>query len=100
MALFGISLPDGRGHIGGDDDEYQNALHPDDRHLMHKFHELADKQDMFTSEYRAVHPDGTTLWLRGRAQVLARGPDGKAELMVSIVTDVTDARRPRTTSSS
>ena len=92
MALFGISLPDGRGHIGGPDDEYQNALHPDDRHLMHKFHQLADKQDTFTSEYRAVHPDGTTLWLRGRAQVLARGPDGKALRMVSIVTDVTDRK--------
>ena len=92
MALFGISLPDGRGHIGGPDDEYQNALHPDDRHLMHKFHELADKQDSFTSEYRTVHPDGTVLWLRGRGQVLARGPDGRALRMVSIVTDVTDRK--------
>ena len=92
MALFGISLPGGRGHIGGDDDEYLNALHPDDRHLMLKFHALADKQDTFTSEYRAVHPDGTTLWLRGRAQVLARGPDGKAQHLVSIVTDVTDRK--------
>jgi PAS domain-containing protein len=54
MALFGISLPDGRGHVGGPDDEYQNALHPDDRHLMHKFHELANKQDSFTSEYRTA----------------------------------------------
>jgi PAS domain S-box-containing protein len=92
MALFGISLPDGRGRIGGEDDEYRNALHPDDRHLMLKFHELADKQDTFTSEYRTVHPDGTTLWLRGRAQVLARGPDGKAQRLVSIVTDVTDRK--------
>ena len=92
MALFGISLPDGRGRIGGPDDEYQNALHPDDRHLMHKFHELANKQDSFTSEYRTVHPDGTTLWLRGRGQVLAREPDGQAQRMVSIVTDVTDRK--------
>ncbi len=92
MALFGLSLPDGRGKIGGEDDEYQRALHPDDRHLMHKFHQLADKQDSFTSEYRTVHPDGTTLWLRGRGQVIARGPDGKARRMVSIVTDVTERK--------
>jgi two-component sensor histidine kinase len=59
---------------------------------MHKFHELANKQDSFTSEYRTVHPDGTTLWLRGRGQVLARGPDGRALRMVSIVTDVTDRK--------
>jgi PAS domain S-box-containing protein len=92
MALFGISLPDGRGHVGGPDDEYQNALHPDDRHLMHKFQETADKQDFFTSEYRTVHPDGTVLWLRGRGQVIARGADGKAQRLVSIVTDVTDRK--------
>jgi PAS domain S-box-containing protein len=92
MALFGISLADGRGRVGGPDDEYRNALHPDDRHLMQKFHELADKQDSFTSEYRTVHPDGTVLWLRGRGQVIARAPDGKAQRMVSIVTDVTDRK--------
>jgi PAS domain S-box-containing protein len=92
MALFGLTLADGLGHVGGDDDEYRSALHPDDRHLMRKFHELADKQDSFTSEYRVVWPDGTTLWLRGRGQVIARAPDGKAERMVSIVTDVTERK--------
>jgi PAS domain S-box-containing protein len=92
MALFGLSLADGLGHVGGDDDEYRAALHPDDRHLVQKFHALADKQDSFTSEYRVVWPDGTTLWLRGRGQVIVRAPDGKAERMVSIVTDVTERK--------
>jgi PAS domain S-box-containing protein len=92
MALFGLTLADGRGQVGGDNDEYRAALHPDDRHLMEKFHQMADKQDSFTSEYRVVWPDGTTLWLRGRGQVIVRAPDGKAERMVSIVTDVTDRK--------
>ena len=92
MALFGINLPDGRGHVGGDHDEYWSALHPDDRHLMRKFHELADNQDSFTSEYRVVWPDGTTLWLRGHGRVVARKPDGKAHRLVSIVADVTDRK--------
>jgi PAS domain S-box-containing protein len=92
MALFGLDLPDGRGHVGGDDDEYASTLHPDDRHLVQKFHELADRQDSFTSEYRVVWPDGTTLWLRGRGQVVARTPDGKAQRLVSIVTDVTERK--------
>lgn len=92
MALFGLNLPDGRGHVGGDQDEYRSALHPDDRHLMQKFHELADKQDLFTSEYRTVWPDGTTLWLRGHGQVVARTPDAKAHRMVSIVADVTERK--------
>jgi PAS domain S-box-containing protein len=92
MALFGLNLADGRGQVGGDNDEYLAALHPDDRHLVRKFHELADKQDSFTSEYRVVWPDGTTLWLRGRGQVISRMPDGKAHCMVSIVTDVTERK--------
>ena len=92
MALFGLSLPDGLGQVGGDNDEYSAALHPDDRHLVAKFHATADKQDRFTSEYRVVWPDGTTLWMRGRGQVIARTPDGKAERLVSIVTDVTDRK--------
>ena len=92
MALFGINLPDGRGHVGGAQDEYWSALHPDDRHLMRKFHELADNQDSFTSEYRVVWPDGTTLWLRGHGRVVARTPDGKAHRLVSIVADVTDRK--------
>jgi PAS domain S-box-containing protein len=93
MALFGINVPGGRGHVGGDQDEYWSALHPDDRHLMQKFHELADNQDTFGSEYRVVWPDGTTLWLRGHGRVLARTPDGKAHRLVSIVADITERRQ-------
>ncbi|WP_050043919.1 HWE histidine kinase domain-containing protein [Bradyrhizobium sp. LTSPM299] len=92
MLLFGINLPGGQGHVGGDQDEYWSALHPDDRPLVQKFHELADEQDSFTSEYRVVWADGTTLWLRGHGQVVARTPDGKAHRLVSIVTDVTERK--------
>ena len=92
MALFGLQLPDGRGQVGGDDDEYQRALHPDDRHLVARFHALADQQDSFTSDYRVLHPDGRLLWLSGRGQVLARLPDGRAHLLVSIVADITDRK--------
>jgi two-component sensor histidine kinase/PAS domain-containing protein len=92
MALFGINLPDGHGHVGGAQDEYWSALHPEDRHLMRKFHELADKQDSFASDYRVVWPDGTTLWLRGHGRVVARLPDGKAHRLVSIVADVTERK--------
>ena len=92
MALFGIDIPGGRGHVGGDQDEYWSALHPDDRHLMQEFHELADSQDTFGSEYRVVRPDGTTLWLRGHGTVVARTPAGKAHRLVSIVADITERR--------
>ncbi len=92
MALFGIDLPGGRGHVGGAQDEYWSALHPDDRYLQQQFHELADNQDLLTSEYRVVWQDGTTIWLRGHGRVVARTPDGKAHRLVSIVADVTESK--------
>src|SRR6187455_1479576 len=78
MALFGLDLPDGRGQVGGDADELEAALHPDDRHLAADLRALADRQDSFIAEYRIVRPDGATLWLAGRGLVVARHPDGRA----------------------
>lgn len=92
MALFGLALPEGRGQIGGEEDEYALALHPDDRHLVQELRELADKQDSFPAEYRIVRPDGTIRWVSGRGQVIARGTDGKAHRLVSIMADVTDRK--------
>ncbi len=90
MALFGLTLADGRGHVGGDADEYLSALHPGDRHLMQRFHELADERDSFLAEYRIVRPDGAVLHLSGHGLVVARQPDGKAQRLVSIMADVSE----------
>jgi len=92
MALFGLDLPEGRGQVGGDADEFQAALHPDDRHLAADFHALADRQDSLLAEYRIVRPDGTTLWLSGRGLVMSRRPDGRAERLVSIMADVSERK--------
>lgn len=93
MSLFGLDLIDGRGHVGGENDEFTAALHPDDRHLTQYFRELEDKQDTFSAEYRVVRKDGSVLWLSGRGQVTARGADGKAGRMVSIMVDITERKR-------
>ena len=92
MALFGLDLPDGRGQVGGQGDEYAAALHPDDRHLAADLHALADRQDSFIAEYRIVRPDGAVLWLSGRGLVVARGADGRAERLVSIMADVSERK--------
>lgn len=92
MALFGLALPGGRGRVGGDNDEYQRALHPDDRHLMDHFHAQAQVMESFAADYRVLHPDGRLLWLSGRGQVVARLPDGRAHRLVSIVADITDRK--------
>ncbi len=92
MALFGLNLPGGLGHIGGPSDEYLHALHPDDRYLVSQFHKLADKQDDFTAEYRVVHPDGQMYWLAGRGRVVAREADGTARRIINIVSDITERK--------
>ena len=93
MALFGLSLPDGRGQVGGDGDEYEQAMHPEDRHLVDDYRRRADHEDSFPADYRIVRPDGTQLWLSGRGLVVARGADGKAQRLVSIMADVSERRQ-------
>ena len=93
MALFGLDLVEGRGHVGGDADEYVAALHPEDRRLARRFHELADEQDSFPAEYRVVRPDGSVVWLWGYGQVIARDVDGKAVRLISIMVDITERKK-------
>ena len=92
MVLFGLSLPDGRGQVGGSGDEYEQAMHPDDRHLVDSYRRRAEHEDSFPADYRIVRPDGTQLWLSGRGLVVARGPDGRAQRLVSIMADVSERR--------
>ena len=92
MALFGLTLADGHGQFGGETDEFWLAVHPDDRHLVKPFYELANKQDWFPAEYRIVKPDGTIRWLSGGGQVIGRDADGKATRLVNVVADVTDRK--------
>jgi PAS domain S-box-containing protein len=93
MDLFGLDLPNRRGQVGGDNDEFWRSLHPDDRHLMAEFHRTADTDDSFPVEYRIVRPDGTVHWVSGRGRVVARGPDGKALRLANIVMDITDRKK-------
>ena len=92
MALFGLKLENGIGRYGGDDDEFRLAVHPDDRPMVKKFYELAEKQDWFPAEYRIIRADGSVRWLSGGGQVVARGPDGKAQRLVNVVADITDRK--------
>jgi two-component sensor histidine kinase len=92
MALFGINLADGLGHVGGETDELHQAMHSDDRHLLAQFHALADSQDSFPADYRIVKADGEICWLSGYGRVLDRQPDGKAHRLMNVATDVTERK--------
>lgn len=92
MALFGLSLSDGIGTVGGDNDEYVAAIHPDDRRLVADFYRQAETTDGFPAEYRIIRPDGGQLWLAGRGQVISRANNGRAQRLISIMGDVTERK--------
>ncbi len=92
MALFGINLVDGLGHVGGETDELLQAMHSQDRHLLAQYHALADSQDSFSAEYRIVKADGQICWLSGYGRVLDRKPDGRAHRLTNVATDITERK--------
>ena len=93
MALFGLDLPGGRGQVGGEDDEFKKSLHPDDRHMVERFHRTADEVDTYPAEYRIVRPDGQIFWMSGRGRVVKRGRDGKAQRTANMVVDITERKK-------
>ena len=92
MALFGINLPERLGQVGGPSDEFYQTMHPEDRHLLGKYHALAGKQDSFPAEYRILKSDGQICWLAGYGHVLDRQPDGKAHRIINVATDITERK--------
>jgi PAS domain S-box-containing protein len=93
MALFGINLSDGLGHVGGETDELWQSIHPEDRYLLAQYRALANTQDSFPAEYRIVKPDGKVSWLSGYGRVLDRQADGKAHRLINIATDITERKQ-------
>jgi PAS domain S-box-containing protein len=93
MALFGINLADGLGHVGGEMDELRQSIHPEDRHLLPQYHALANTQDSFPADYRIVKADGTVGWLSGYGRVLDRQADGKAHRLINVATDITERKQ-------
>lgn len=92
MALFGLKLEGGIGKLGGDDDEFRQAVHPEDRHLVTKVYDLAETQDWFPVEYRIIRPDGSLRWLSGGGQVVTRDEQGKPQRLVHVVADITERK--------
>jgi len=68
-------------------------LHPDDRELMVTTWETAYRTGtVFRLEYRWVHSDGKVVWTLGEV-VPILGNDGKVDLYIGTLTDVTERKR-------
>jgi PAS domain S-box-containing protein len=90
MDLFQISLPSSKGIVGGPNDELCAAMHPDDRHLLERYHRLIQTLDEIEATYRIVLADGSVRHMAGRGKVIARCIDGSAHILVNVVADVTE----------
>ena len=77
----------------GDPNLFFNAIHPDDRDeiVRHAWESFATGSRS-SAEYRVVHPDGSTRWVRAQAEVECAA-DGDPLRVVGVVMDVTDRRR-------
>lgn len=93
IEMFGLDLPDGRGIVGGEHDEFRLTLHPEDRYKVADFHRTADDIDSYPAEYRILRSDGRLMWMSGRGRVIERDPDGKARRVANIVVDVTERKK-------
>lgn len=93
MALFGIDLPDGLGRVGGLDDEWRAALHPDERGFPEMLTQEITRLDQREVEYRILRPDGGVCWLHGYIQVLERDPQGGVIRSLNVAADITARRQ-------
>jgi PAS domain S-box-containing protein len=72
---------------------WTTGLHPDDRERCERELRVAlDGGRDFDTDFRVVHPNGSTRVLRAKARITRDGDDG-AELMIGVNFDITDLRR-------
>jgi PAS domain S-box-containing protein len=87
-ALFGF--PPGS---FGPDRRIARTLHPDDRDRVAQVIDKARRSlGTYECEYRAIRPDGGTVWITERGRAVA-GDDGRAEKLVGVSRDVSVQRR-------
>lgn len=76
-------------------DIVETLVHPDDREEVYKVAErVADKGFGETLTYRVIRPDGEVRWINATIPEVRRfGEDGKLEIMVGAVQDITQRKR-------
>ncbi len=79
-----------------DDDFFLSIVHPDDRDRIRLEHEqaLADAAERWSFEYRIIHADGQTVWVRDEA-VLVKDADGTPRYVQGFIIDVTSSTAAR-----
>ncbi len=73
-------------------DVWQNAVHPDDRHLVNFLDPELQKGKSVAVEYRIVRPDGDIRWLEARMKA-SRDGHGRVIRVDGAVSDITERKR-------
>lgn len=75
-------------------DEWSGRVHPEDLpRVMDALHRYqTGEAPSYEIDYRMRHRDGRELWIRDRARIVARRPDGSPLRMVGTQTDITHQR--------
>lgn len=77
----------------GDAGLWESRLHPDDRaRVLAEIDTMRDDVEGWSLEYRMLHRDGHTVWVRDQA-VLVRDEDGTPLFHQGVLFDVTDSKR-------
>jgi PAS domain S-box-containing protein len=89
LELYGFAP----GEFGGELGELSRRVHPDDRGgLIDAVQSAMDgREPTFEREFRVIHADGETRWLRGYGQFY-RGEEEERASLVGVVVDVTPVR--------
>ncbi|RLD63613.1 MAG: hypothetical protein DRJ01_03325 [Bacteroidetes bacterium] len=86
MELSGLSFEEALG------DGWLKAVHPDDREFQYNNWELhLKKSETSTAEYRFLKPDGSVVWVLGRAE--PELVDNKICGYVGTITDITEVKK-------
>src|SRR5690606_38422378 len=75
-----------------DGDYWLHCVHPEDRASVAGKAALLEEEGWAELEYRIVHPDGKTHWVRDRTRLL-RDADGRACRLIGIVSDISLQRQ-------
>ncbi|WP_282945096.1 SpoIIE family protein phosphatase [Cellulomonas endometrii] len=87
-ALFGVAP----GEFARSIEAFDALVHPDDRGRVHEaLQDAIAACSEYTAEYRVVHPDAATRWVKARGMALP-GPDGTAVRVLGAAYDTTAER--------
>lgn len=82
------------GEIGSRSEEWARLIHPEDRRRVRVALNrlLKGKSEVYESEHRKIHKDGSIRWFYGRGNAL-RDENGKVVWIIGTATDITERKQ-------